>query len=206
MISTTNYYQPQNNYRDFVFLKKHENRNTPLFLPECIKNDILGIVNSTSKNIPISKILFYAEPGTGKTESAYQIARLMNRDLLVVRTEDLIDSHLGQTSKNIVKLFDEIRHLYSTNVVVLFDELDALVLNRSCSNDLREMKRVTSIFLKEFEDIPERILVIATTNMIDLFGNALIRRFDAKISFNRYNKGYLIEISCELLKYFITMN
>ena len=130
----------------------------------------------------------------------------MNRDLLVVRTEDLIDSHLGQTSKNIVKLFDEIRHLYSTNVVVLFNQLDALVLNRSCSNDLRKMERVTSNFLKEFEDIPERILVIATTNMIDSFDKALIRRFDAKISFNRYNKEDLIKISCELLKYFITMN
>ena len=104
LISTTNFYRPQNNYSNFNFLHKQELRNTPLYLPEKITDDILGIVKSSSKNIRISKILFYGKPGTGKTESAYQIARLMNRDLLSVKIEDLIDSHLGQTSKNIVSL------------------------------------------------------------------------------------------------------
>lgn len=200
LISTTNYYYPQNNYKDLVYLRKHVNQNNPLFLPEAIKDDIIGIVKSADKLINISKVLFWGNPGTGKTESAYQIARLMNRDLLTVRMEDLIDSHLGQTSKNLVLMFDEIRHLYSNNVVILFDELDSLVMNRVCSNDLREMGRVTSTFLKELENVSDKILIIATTNLIDSFDKALLRRFDAKVSFNRYTKEDLIEISCEILQ------
>ena len=199
MISTTNFYKPQNNFRDLEFLKKYDNTNKPLFLPEAIKNDILGIVKSANKSIQISKIIFYGHPGTGKTESAYQIARLMNRQLLVVRMEDLIDSHLGQTSKNIVSLFDEINHLYSNNVIILFDELDALVMNRICSNDLREMGRVTSTFLKELEKVTDKIMVIATTNLLDSLDKALLRRFDAKVSFDRYSKEDLIDVACEML-------
>ena len=200
LISTTNYYQPQNNYRDLIYLTKHTNNNKPLYLPEAIKDDILGIVRSANKNISISKILFYGKPGTGKTESAFQIARLMNRDILTVKMEDLIDSHLGQTSKNIVTLFDEIRHLYSNNIVILFDEIDALVMNRISNNDLREMGRVTSTFLKELDSLSDNIILIATTNLVDYIDNALLRRFDAKISFDRYSNEDLIEVSEFILK------
>lgn len=200
LISTTNYYQPQNNYRDLIYLTKHINNNKPLYLPEAIKDDILGIVRSANKNISISKILFYGKPGTGKTESAFQIARLMNRDILTVKMEDLIDSHLGQTSKNIVTLFDEIRHLYSNNIVILFDEIDALVMNRISNNDLREMGRVTSTFLKELDSLSDNIILIATTNLVDYIDNALLRRFDAKISFDRYSNEDLIEVSEFILK------
>lgn len=200
LISTTNYYQPQNNYRDLIYLTKHTNNNKPLYLPEAIKDDILGIVRSANKNISISKILFYGKPGTGKTESAFQIARLMNRDILTVKMEDLIDSHLGQTSKNIVTLFDEIRHLYSNNIVILFDEIDALVMNRISNNDLREMGRVTSTFLKELDSLSDNIILIATTNLVDYIDNALLRRFDVKISFDRYSNEELIEVSEFILK------
>lgn len=203
LISTTNYYQPQNNYRDLIYLRKYTNNNKPLYLPEVIKEDILGIVRSSNKNIPISKILFHGKPGTGKTESAYQIARLMNRDLLSVRMEDLIDSHLGQTSKNIITLFDEIRHLYSNNIVILFDEIDALVMNRINSSDLREMGRVTSTFLKELENVSDNIILIATTNLADFIDSALLRRFDAKISFDRYSNDDLIEVAEFILKDFL---
>lgn len=200
LISTTNYYQPQNNYRDLIYLKKYTNTNKPLYLPETIKDDILGIVRSTSKNISISKILFYGKPGTGKTESAFQIARLMDRDLLIVNSEELIDSHLGQTSKNIITLFDEIKHLKSNNVVILFDEIDSLVMNRFNNNDLREMGRVTSTFLKELENMSDKIILIATTNLIDYLDSALLRRFEAKISFDRYTNDDLIETSELILK------
>ena len=117
--------------------------------------------------------------------------------------ESLIDSHLGQTSKNIVDLFDEINHLSSQKVVVLFDELDALVLNRINTNDLREMGRVTSTFLKELDAVSKEVLIIATTNLIDAFDKALLRRFDAKISFNRYTRTDLMDIAVSILQSYI---
>ena len=203
MISTTNYYAPQNNYNNLQFLRKIVYKNKALLLPNAIKEDILGIVKSVNGKIPVSKVLFYGVPGSGKSESACQIARLLNRDILSVSMESLIDSHLGQTSKNIVLLFDEIKHLSSQKVVVLFDELDALVMDRINQNDLREMGRVTSTFLKELDSLSDDILVIATTNLVDTFDRALLRRFDAKISFNRYSKEDLIEIAISILQTYI---
>lgn len=203
LISTTNFYTPQNNYKNLNFLKKDIFSNKPLFLPDLIKEDILGIVRSVNSKISVSKVLFYGAPGSGKTESAHQIARLLNRDLLSVNIESLIDSHLGQTSKNIVALFEEINHLSSQKVVILFDELDSLVMNRLDNNDLREMGRVTSTFFKELDALPENILVIATTNLKESIDKALIRRFDAKVSFDRYTKADLIEVSLSILQSFI---
>lgn len=200
MISTTNYYIPQNNYKDLFFLKKITINNESLILPEAIKNDILGIVRAANSKISISKVLFYGLPGSGKTKTAYQIARLLDRDLLAVNMEELIDSHMGQTSKNVVALFNEINHLASQKVVILFDELDALVMDRINNSDLREMGRVTSTFLKEFDAISKEILIIGTTNLKDNFDKALLRRFDATISFDRYSKEDLIDIATSILQ------
>ena len=200
LISVTNYYVPQNTYKNLEFLQKKSFDNKPLMLPETISDDIIGLVRSASKSISISKALFYGPPGSGKTESAYQVARLLQRDLLSVRIEELIDSRLGQTQKNIVSLFDEIQHLPSQNIVILFDEIDSLVMNRLSSNDLREMGRVTSTFLKELENLSERVLLICTTNLIDSLDKALLRRFDALISFDRYTKEDLIEAAISILK------
>jgi complete genome len=125
---------------------------------------------------------------------------MLNRDILSISFEQLIDSRLGETAKNVVKLFDEINHLPYNRAIILFDEIDSLVLDRINSNDLREMGRVTSVFLKELERLNEHIVIIATTNLIDKFDKALLRRFDAIISFDRYSKEDLIEIADSMLR------
>lgn len=84
-------------------------------------------------------------------------------------------------------------------MVVVFDEIDSLVLDRINRNDLREMGRVTSVFLRELEELNENIFLIATTNLFDKFDKALIRRFDATISFDRYSQEDLIEIADSML-------
>ena len=203
LISTTNYYVPQASYKNFVYLKKTNYSNKPLLLPDAIKNDILGLVRAITKNMGINKILFYGSPGSGKTESAYQIARLLSRDVLTVDFEQLIDSRLGQTAKNISILFDEISRVQSQNVLILFDEIDSIVLDRVNNNDLREMGRVTSTFLRELDDLNNDVVIIATTNLIDNFDKALLRRFDSKISFDRYSNEDLIEIADALLLSFL---
>lgn len=203
LISTTNYYIPQANYKNFQYLKKVIYSNKPLLLPDVIKNDIIGLVRAINRDMGINKILFYGVPGSGKTESAYQIARLLNRDILTVDFEQLIDSRMGQTAKNISVLFDEISRVQTQNVIILFDEIDAIVLDRINNNDLREMGRVTSTFLKELDGLSNDIVIIATTNLIKAFDKALIRRFDSIISFDRYSKHDLIEIADSLLLSFL---
>ena len=203
LISTTNYYIPQANYKNYQYLRKLSFQNKPLLLPELIKNDVLGLVRAIDKKMGINKILFHGNPGSGKTESAYQVARLLGRDLLTVDFEQLIDSRLGQTAKNISTLFDEISRVQPMNVVILFDEIDAIVLDRVNSNDLREMGRVTSTFLRELDSLNDDVVIIATTNLMKSFDKALVHRFDSIISFDRYSKQDLVEIADAILLGFL---
>lgn len=199
LVSNANVYIPQSNYKNLEFLEKMEYSTKPLMLPSIIEEDVIGVVRAIRNGMGMSKFLFYGQPGTGKTESAFQIARLLERDILLVNIEQLIDSRLGQTSKNVVRLFDEINHLMYNRVIIVFDEIDALVLNRMSSNDLREMARVTSTFLKELDSLPGQIVIIATTNLFDVFDKAMVRRFDATVSFDRYTREDLIDIADALL-------
>ena len=199
LISDANMYVPQSNYNNLHFLEKREYSSNSLFLPDVIEEDIIGVVRAIQGKTGMSKFLFGGAPGTGKTESAYQIARLLNRDILMVNLEELIDSKLGESSKNIARLFNEIEHLMYERVVVIFDELDALVLDRVGSNDLREMGRVTSTFLRKLDTINSQVVIIATTNLLDKLDKAVIRRFDAVVSFDRYSKDDLIKISDSIL-------
>ena len=199
LISNANFYVPQASYKSLRYLKKKEYSARPLLLPNIIEEDIVGITRSISNNAGLSKFLFYGAPGSGKTESAFQIARILNRDILSVDFEQLIDSRLGETAKNVAALFDEINHLPFSKVLVMFDEIDALVLDRINQNDLREMGRVTSLFLKELDALNDKVIIIATTNLYPNLDKALIRRFDAAISFDRYSREDLVDIADSML-------
>jgi SpoVK/Ycf46/Vps4 family AAA+-type ATPase len=199
LVSNTNFYVPQSNYKNLRFLRKYDYSIKPLLLPSIIEEDVVGITKAIVNKTGLSKFLFYGIPGSGKTESAYQIARMSNKDILSVSMEQLVDSRLGETAKNIAMLFDEINHLPYNRAIVLFDEIDSLVLDRINKNDLREMGRVTSTFLKELEALSEKTVIIATTNLIKNFDRALIRRFDATVSFDRYTKQDLIDIANSML-------
>ena len=170
-----------------------------LNLPLEISEDIKGIINAVNHNVGINKFLFEGLPGSGKTEAAKNVARLLNRSLFVVDFENLIDSKLGQTNKNITNVFKEINMIPNANkIVVLFDEIDVIALDRINSNDVREMGRVTSTILRELDrltDLNKEIVIIATTNLYSNFDKALVRRFDAVINFNRYSEEDLIEVA-----------
>ncbi len=199
MVSNASFYVPQANYRNMRFLRKAEYSTQPLMLPDVIEEDVIGITKAISRKSGLSKFLFFGAPGSGKTESVYQIARLLNRDILTVSFEQLVDSRLGETAKNVSLLFDEISRLPYGRVIVLFDEIDALVLDRVNRNDLREMGRVTSVFLKGLEHLNDNTPIIATTNLIENFDKAILRRFDTAVSFDRYSKDDLISIADSML-------
>lgn len=206
MVSSANCYIPQSSYKNLHYLTKADFSNTPLLLPEIIEEDILGITRAISEKSDLTKFLFYGAPGTGKTESAFQIARILGRDLLRVDFEQLVDSRLGETAKNVSVLFDEINHLAYGKTIVLMDEIDAMVLDRVNTNDLREMGRVTSTFIKELDRLNENAVIIATTNLFKSFDKAIVRRFDATVSFDRYSEDDLIEIADALLSSILKKN
>ena len=200
LISESNLYMPQRTNFESNFLKPIDTRQlSSLNLPLEIAEDVKGIINAVNHKMGINKFLFEGRPGSGKTEAVKNVARLLNRELFIVDFENLIDSKLGQTNKNIAEVFREINALPNANkVVILFDEIDVIAMDRINSNDVREMGRVTSTILREFDrlsDLNKEIVIIATTNLYDNFDKALSRRFDAVINFNRYSNEDLIEIA-----------
>lgn len=173
--------------------------NSPVF-PECIQSDLNGIYNALNRNTDVSKFLLYGPPGTGKTEFVRYFGSLLEREIVFIEFDTIIHSKLGETTRNIRGLFDEIRSIGDPDkYLFLFDEIDALALDRINTHDLREMGRATSSFLKEMDRTDERYLIFATTNLFEHFDNAIIRRFDANVNFGRYEQEDLRELSEILL-------
>lgn len=200
LLSDANTFSPQIDASENVFLKRMETSSKPLPLPDAIKDNILGIINAIGHNVGINKFLFEGPPGTGKTESVKQIARILERELFIVDFDSVIDSKLGQTSKNISLLFSEISSVTNPHkVIILFDEIDSIAIDRINSNDLREMGRATSSVLKGLDSLNGHIILIATTNLYKAFDKALTRRFDAVIDFSHYTKQDLIEVGEAIL-------
>lgn len=200
LIAESNLYMPQGSDYESECLKQMDiHEMEPLYLPSVISEDVKGVINAINHNMGINKFLFEGAPGSGKTEAVKQIARLLDRTLFYVDFENLIDSKLGQTNKNIVKIFQEINTFPNPGkTIVLFDEIDVIALDRVNTNDVREMGRVTSTILRELDrltDLNKEIVIIATTNLFSNFDKALIRRFDATINFDRYTKDDLIEVA-----------
>ncbi len=205
LLSEANTFSPQMTTDNLVFLRKIDIGNIALPLPDSIANNIIGIVNAVGHKAGINKFLFQGAPGTGKTESVKQIARILERDLYIVNFDLIIDSKLGQTSKNISAVFEEINTLsVPTKTIILFDEIDAIAIDRINSNDLREMGRATTSVLRGLDSLNENVVLIATTNLYKSFDKALTRRFDSIIDFNSYTQDDLLEISEVILNELLT--
>lgn len=184
------------------YFTKVENPSNCYKLPKPIEEDIMGILNAmNNNNSEVHRFLFVGESGTGKTEGAKQIARILNKELYSVEFQEIIDSKLGQTSKNLIDVFNEIKNIrHPEKYIILFDEIDALALDRVNSNDLREMGRVTSTLLKELDNLNNKITLIATSNLYKKFDKAILRRFDYIVDFNRYNNEDLIDIALSIVE------
>ncbi len=204
LLSDANTFVPQTNENESAFFEKLEASGDSLWLPDCITQDLLGIVHAAAHNAGINKFLFQGAPGTGKTEAVKQLARILKRDIYMVDFAAVIDSKLGQTQKNIAELFREINHfVHPERVLVLFDEIDAVALDRTNENDLREMGRAASAMLKGLDYMNDKVVLIATTNLFSHFDKAILRRFDSAIDFNRYSQEELLTVAEELLNHFL---
>lgn len=200
LLSNQNAFIPQSSDNQSDIFKRVEISNTSLPLPTPIFDDLMGIANACRYNAGINKFLFSGDPGTGKTESAKQLARILDRELFEINFDLIIDSKLGQTSKNIADLFDQINRLPEPDrVIILFDEIDSLAMGRTDSHDLREMGRATSSVFKGLDGLNDKVILLATTNLVNSFDKAFLRRFDKVIDFNRYTQEDLFDIAFSIL-------
>ncbi|WP_270330409.1 ATP-binding protein [Lapidilactobacillus dextrinicus] len=205
LMSSTNTFVPQEyTFESHFFKSIRTDDTTALPLPNIIAQDIRGIINAVNHHMGINKFLFEGAPGTGKTESAKQVARLLSRNLYMVDFNTLIDSEMGKTSKNIAAVFNEIDRMPAPDsVVILFDEIDAIAMDRVNNNDIREMGRATSSILKALDSLNENVVLIATTNLFSKFDRAFIRRFDSIINFDRYEREDLVDIASAMLNKYL---
>lgn len=118
--------------------------------------------------------ILWGESGCGKTELAKYIAYRMELPYIYVRFSSLVDSHLGETQKNLSKIFDFIK---KEPCVCCFDEIDAIGIERGKVQDLGEMSRILISLMQEMDTLPNHTIVIGTTNRFDMLDRALIRRF-----------------------------
>ena len=136
LLSNANTFSPQNMNEYSEFFIKIDDPSNSFKIPVSIEKDIMGILNAVNKKSNVNKFLFVGDSGTGKTEAAKQIARILDRELYSVQFDRIVDSKLGQTSKNLIQVFDDINNLRNPEkVIILFDEIDAIALDRINSND-----------------------------------------------------------------------
>lgn len=130
--------------------------------------------------LPMSRILLHGSPGTGKTSLAHAVAAELSVPLLVTTAEEIWESYLGATSKNLLSVF---RAAAGRRCVLLIDEADVLFLRRSSgrSNESSENSRITSTSLTQIPELPASTILFAATNLIENIDRAIFRRFDAVV-------------------------
>lgn len=135
--------------------------------------------------LPVAnKVILHGPSGCGKTLASYVIAGELSKMMYVINLGAIVSSKLGETSKNLAKLF---RRAASEDCVIFLDEFDSLGKVRDYSQDHGEMKRVVNTILQLFDYLPQSSIVIAATNQVDFIDPALLRRFDVNIQFDLPN-------------------
>lgn len=133
--------------------------------------------------------LFYGAPGTGKTETVYQLARRTGRDLMVVDVSQIKSCWVGESEKNIKRAFDRYRSYVRQSErapILLFNEADAVlgIRQEGAQRAVEKMENsIQNIILQEMEQLDG--ILIATTNLTQNLDRAFERRFLYKIEFEK---------------------
>jgi len=133
--------------------------------------------------------LFYGSPGTGKTETVYQLARQTGRSIMVVDVPQIKSKWVGDSEKNIKALFDRYREMVKRNKIapiLLFNEADGIIGIRQegAQRAVEKMENsIQNIILQEMETLDG--IMIATTNLQQNLDKAFERRFLYKIRFDK---------------------
>ncbi len=133
--------------------------------------------------------IFYGAPGTGKTETVYQVARQTRRDILSVNISETKSKWFGESEKLIKEIFDRYKSLVKRSKIapiLLFNEADAIFGKRkealTQSVDQTE-NAIQNIILQEMETLEG--IMIATTNLTQNLDQAFERRFLYKVEFKK---------------------
>ena len=136
-----------------------------------------------------ARIIFYGSPGTGKTMTAMSLAKTLKRPVLSFDCSKILSMYVGESEKNVRKIFDDFKSLSKkakVDPILLLNEADQFLSGRSegaGSSADKMHNQMQNIFLEQIEKF-EGIL-IATTNLLDNLDKAFSRRFNYKIEFKK---------------------
>ncbi|HEU5266282.1 MAG TPA: ATP-binding protein [Jatrophihabitans sp.] len=135
--------------------------------------------------------LFAGDSGTGKTMSAEAIAGALGLDLYTVNLATVIDKYVGETEKNLERIFAEAS---GVNAVLLFDEADAIFGKRSEVRDAHDRyANIESAYLLQRMETFDGLAVLAT-NLRANIDEAFTRRLDAIIDFPEPSEALRLEL------------
>ena len=124
--------------------------------------------------------LFYGPPGTGKTLAATLLGKKNGMDVYRVDLSMIVSKYIGETEKNLAKVFDLAEN---RNWILFFDEADALFGKRTSTNTSndRHANQEVAYLLQRIEDFPG--MVVLATNLRSNIDEAFSRRFQSVIYF-----------------------
>ncbi|MDI6888385.1 MAG: ATP-binding protein [Methanocellales archaeon] len=147
----------------------------------------------------IGKLLFVGPPGTGKTSTARALSERLKLPFLEVKLSMTVSHFLGETSKNVDKVFELAKRL--SPCILFIDEFDFVAKTRT-SDEHAALKRAVNTLLKCIDEISlvnDGVLLIGATNHPKLLDNAVWRRFDEIVMFPLPDKVMRQEILTKIL-------
>ncbi len=132
-------------------------------------------------------VLFTGPPGTGKTMAAEVIAQELELDLYKIDLSQVVSKYIGETEKNLQKIFQEAQ---TSNAILFFDEADALFGKRSEVKDAHDRYANIEIayLLQKMEEYDG--ITILATNLRNNLDEAFVRRIQFTVEFPFPNEEY----------------
>jgi hypothetical protein len=135
--------------------------------------------------------LFAGPSGTGKTMAAEVLASELGLDLYTVDLATVVDKYVGETEKNLDRIFAEAERV---NGVILFDEADALFGKRSEVSDAHDRyANVEVAYLLQRMELFDGIAILAT-NLRSNLDEAFTRRLDSLVDFPEPEREYRLKL------------
>ena len=159
-------------------------------IKKSFSNTAFTILQSRLKSKNMSAgitVLLYGSPGTGKTETVYQLAKKHNRPIFKVEISETKSMWFGEIQKLVKKIFTDYYNFKKTQKIcpiLLFNEADAIIGKRKSagSSSVSDTENaIQNVLLEELENFDG--ILFATSNLVANLDSAFEHRFLFKVKY-----------------------